>query len=299
MVVPTTTVTVTTPAPLVDLDSDGDGTLDSKDCAPKDPAIHPGAADLPDLAFVDSDCDGIDGQEAKAIFVSPLGNDTNPGTKAKPKRQISAAVGSAAGTGRYVLAAVGEYSGVVAATGVGIFGGYDATTWQRTKTAVTRITSLPQGLLADKVTGVTLQLLTVVGLTGGNNDRSSYGIRALNGSSLTLQTVTVLAGRAWPAPPARTARQARPARAANSATPEPARAAAAAPRSATSAASAARAASAASAPSAGPAATAATAARRARTTARPARRASSGSRAVPAATAAAAVSRGRTAPTPR
>ena len=89
-----------------------DGTLDSKDCAPGDPAIHPGAADLPDLAFVDSDCDGIDGGETKAVFASPLGSDANPGTKAKPKRTIAAAVVAAAGTGRYVVAAAGGYTGV-------------------------------------------------------------------------------------------------------------------------------------------------------------------------------------------
>src|SRR5688572_15587463 len=35
-------------------DRDGDGVLDADDCAPSDPAIKPGAPDLPDLAFVDS-----------------------------------------------------------------------------------------------------------------------------------------------------------------------------------------------------------------------------------------------------
>jgi hypothetical protein len=53
---------------VTELDGDRDGVVDSKDCAPLDAAIHPGAADLPDLALVDSDCDGIDGQEAKAVL---------------------------------------------------------------------------------------------------------------------------------------------------------------------------------------------------------------------------------------
>ena len=66
-------------------DADGDGTPDADDCAPKDAAIHPGAADIPDLAFVDSNCDGIDGTEKDAIFASPSGNDANPGTKAQPE----------------------------------------------------------------------------------------------------------------------------------------------------------------------------------------------------------------------
>jgi hypothetical protein len=65
-----------TPAPG---DRDGDGVIDAQDCAPADPKIRPGAPDAPDLAFVDSNCDGIDGDEKRAVFASPLGKDTNPG----------------------------------------------------------------------------------------------------------------------------------------------------------------------------------------------------------------------------
>ncbi len=187
-----TTTTVTTAA-----DSDGDGTVDAQDCAPRDATIHPGAADLPDLAFVDSDCDGIDGQETKAVFASPLGKDTDPGTKAKPKRQIAAAVTAAATTGRYVLAAAGDYTGVTAVSRVGIFGGYDATSWKRSNASVTRITGSPQGLFADNANGVTIQLVSVFGVAGVS-DRSVFGIRAINGASLTLQSVTVIASNALP-----------------------------------------------------------------------------------------------------
>ena len=90
-------------------DADRDGTPDAKDCAPKDASVHPGAPDLPDLSFVDSNCDGIDGTEADAIFVSPKGSDANPGTRAKPKREIQAAVDVVkAGVGLYVLVAAGS-----------------------------------------------------------------------------------------------------------------------------------------------------------------------------------------------
>ena len=149
----------------------------------------------PDLAFVDSNCDGIDGREANAVFASPLGKDTNPGTKAAPKRQIDAAVFAANGNGRYVLAADGLYTGVVAVTGVGIYGGYDARTWGRTASQATRIVGSPEGLRADDATGVVVQLLTVLGSPGAGAP-SSYGIRAINGSSLTLQRVSVFATRA-------------------------------------------------------------------------------------------------------
>ena len=183
------------PPPPGSLDRDGDGFPDSQDCGPLDRMINPGAADVPDLAFVDSNCDGIDGREANAVFASPLGKDTNPGTKAAPKREIDAAVFAANGNGRYVLAADGLYTGVVAVTGVGIYGGYDARTWGRTASQATRIVGSPEGLRADNATGVVVQLLTVLGSPGAGAP-SAYGIRAINGSSLTLQRVSVFATRA-------------------------------------------------------------------------------------------------------
>jgi hypothetical protein len=90
-------------------DRDGDGVVDPQDCAPADPKIRPDAPDAPDLAFVDSNCDGIDGDEKRAVFASPLGKDTNPGTKAAPKREIAAAVVTAAIADKDVYAAAGDY----------------------------------------------------------------------------------------------------------------------------------------------------------------------------------------------
>jgi hypothetical protein len=190
---PTTPAPPPPPAgPPTPTDRDGDGALDAQDCAPENPAIKPGAPDAPDLAFVDSNCDGIDGTEKNAIFVSPGGSDADSGTKNKPKRQIQAAVAAAAGKGRYVLAAAGSYTRVAAATGVGIYGGYDPANWSvRRASLVTRIVGVPEGVFASNVTGVELQLLSVHGDSAGS---SAYGIRAIETSRLRLQRVTVTAG---------------------------------------------------------------------------------------------------------
>ena len=184
------------PQPTTTTDRDGDGVADTQDCAPADPKIKPGAPDAPDLAFVDSNCDGIDGTESKAIFASPLGKDTNPGTKAAPKREIDAAVVAAAAQGKDVLAAVGLYQRVKAASGVGIYGGYDAKSWSRSTDLFTVISGFPEGIVADKATGVVLQLMKVRGTTNVlhvDAGTSFYGIRAINGSSLRLQRVSSLA----------------------------------------------------------------------------------------------------------
>ena len=100
-------------------DRDGDGVDNARDCAPRNPAIHPGAPDPPDLRFTDANCDGIDGTVRNAIFVAPDGKDVDPGTRAEPKRQISAAVAAALAAGKDVYAAAGSYDRVEAADGRG------------------------------------------------------------------------------------------------------------------------------------------------------------------------------------
>ena len=180
-------------------DRDGDGYRSPADCAPDNGAIHPGATDLPDLAFVDRNCDGLDGDAAKAVFVAVAGDDLFPGTQAKPKRHIKAALETAQALGRTaVLVAAGTYSeSVSAVSGIGIYGAYDAD-WHRSAVlaASTLVTGAPQALLADGDTGVRLQLLSLAGVPIGSNNESVYGIRAVNGSSLTLQAVLVSAASA-------------------------------------------------------------------------------------------------------
>ena len=174
-------------------DRDGDGVRDADDCAPADPAIKPGAPDLPDLAFVDSNCDGIDGTEKKAIFVSSPGGSPSPGTKASPMRELQAGVAAASLSGKDVYVTGGEFGRVETAGGVDIYGGYVAGTWKRDLNARTRITGAPEAVLASGDT-VVLQLLTVVGRSENRAGSPVYGIRAIASSKLTLQRVTVVAG---------------------------------------------------------------------------------------------------------
>ncbi len=129
--------------------SAGDGyvTQVTGDCNDGDGGIHPGAEDIPDLAYIDQDCDGIDGTITKGFFVSLSGSDGYPGTKTLPLRTITQAVRYALNstTKKHVFVAgyvdpANYYDETVGLSpDVSIFGGYDPVTWQRSSSLVSRI----------------------------------------------------------------------------------------------------------------------------------------------------------------
>jgi hypothetical protein len=189
----------TTPAPVA-VDSDGDGYPNNLDCAPHDPTIHPGAPDVPDPQFVDSNCDGIDGDIAHAIFVSPIGDDTNPGTRSAPKRTFASAIPAAAAARKDVYASFGTYTEQLDVfDGVSVYGGYSSD-WTRRGTGVTRLTvpdvhGTGEGVLAiGVVSPTTLQLLTITFGMSDTPGAGSYGVRAINSSGLRIEYLTVRAG---------------------------------------------------------------------------------------------------------
>ena len=157
------------------------------------------SVDVPDINATDSNCDGVDGDIATSFFVSKLGADTNPGTIGAPFLTVQKGVDSASvdATRKSVLISSGVYdegggAGLQAKTGVSLYGAYDPN-WQRSAAWVntTQIRGSPQGVLADGVTNVTLQLLSVVGVAGAAPGSSVYGVRAINGADITLASVAV------------------------------------------------------------------------------------------------------------
>ncbi len=112
-----------------DFDNDGDGL---RDCW--DPDCYGVGEDAPDPQFLDTNCDGIDGDIDKAVFVSKFGgNDANPGTMAEPKQTIAGGMALASPAGRnQVLIASGTYPerlNMYAA--IGLYGGYESAGWTR------------------------------------------------------------------------------------------------------------------------------------------------------------------------
>ncbi len=151
-------------------------------------------ADKPDLAFVDDNCDGIDGDVTKAIFVSPLGSDSSgDGTMTKPVQTIAKALTLASAAGKDVYADKGSFSvGTLALkSGVGIYGGYDSSKkWARSLSNETKFNG---GVTAISGTGLTanleLQLIHVVAADAKTAGASSYGVYLFNSPAVTVSVV--------------------------------------------------------------------------------------------------------------
>jgi len=110
--------------------------------------------DLPDDEFVDANCDGIDGDKTKAIFVAPSGADGAPGTMDAPLKKLAEAVDRAAMDGKSVYVCNGTYQeNVVLTAGVSIYGGFDcAAGWKRT---LERATIAPTSGIPFRIKSVT------------------------------------------------------------------------------------------------------------------------------------------------
>src|SRR4029079_8786275 len=104
-----------------------------------------GPVDNPDDTFTDQNCDGIDGDVTKAIFVATsIGNDANPGTKQQPVATVNVGVAKAVMAGKLqVYISDGIYNErVTLSNGVSLYGGYSAANgWKRQAAYIATIRS--------------------------------------------------------------------------------------------------------------------------------------------------------------
>jgi hypothetical protein len=165
------------------------------------------APDPPDLAFIDSNCDGIDGSVQGAVFVDTLsGNDANPGTLAAPKKTIQAGIAAAAAAMpvKQVYVSKGTYAeAVMLSNGVSVYGGYDAASnWARSSSNIMNIVSpTTVGVSAENLSQPTeIQLLRIQsaaasGMAVNGDGQSSYGVRIVNSpGSVTVRACTIVTG---------------------------------------------------------------------------------------------------------
>jgi len=167
------------------------------ECDPMEGALD---QDLPDTDGVDTDCDGIDGTEAFSIFVSSTtGLDTNPGTRDKPKKTLTAGIEEAGQSGmRDVLVSEGMYLETPEfVAGVNVHGGYRAYEgWKRYKTSKADIHGGAVGAMADKIDLPTVVTrLRIKAADGTEPGQHSIGLWVSDSSSdLDFQECEIRAG---------------------------------------------------------------------------------------------------------
>jgi hypothetical protein len=195
-------------------DADGDGVPDAQDCAPADPTIAPGRPDPLDPSFVDSNCDGHDGDIAAAVLVGPAGAGAGPcGPLATPCRQIDQAIARAAALGRHaVYVAGGTYTRFTMVAGVDVIGGFGQN-FQRDPGLATDPSSAVVAGGLDPVVGewigvraagiavpTTLADLEIDGPNVPATDpgKASYGLHVARSTGLTLRDLIVRGGAGAP-----------------------------------------------------------------------------------------------------
>lgn len=185
----------------------GDG-LDN-DCNGQVDEIPNGNPDLPDDTFFDANCDGIDGTEASAIFVSTTGNNGNPGTKSQPVLTIATGIARAIAQGKTQLfVSMGTYNEkVTLSNGISLYGGYNAAAaWARSSVNTTTISF--GSVISDRVSAMegfnittpttvdrfTIQSGNATGITATGNGRNSYGVYCSGCTALTIKNAVITAG---------------------------------------------------------------------------------------------------------
>ncbi len=156
--------------------------------------------DLPDPDSTDTNCDGIDGDASRAVFVSTTGNDASDGSRAHPVATLRGAFARVTGSGGargQVLVFHGEYDGHFdVPSNVSVAGGYcDDGSRDLTACTTTLRTPMPSAVRLPGSSHVLLEGLTITSGNATTAGDSSVALRVIGGSDVTLSRVETHAGR--------------------------------------------------------------------------------------------------------
>lgn len=168
---------------------------------PGPPACVPvGKGDSPDDAFEDSNCDGIDGDKSKAVFVSPDGDDGFEGVFGSPVKTLGKAVELASDQSKDVYVCVGEYAdGIVIDTKpVSIFGGYGCADWSRSNARPKVAPSAGVPLTVKNASGVTIDRMAFESAVATTPGESSVAVLVVTSADVHLSHAQVDAGDGAP-----------------------------------------------------------------------------------------------------
>ena len=189
-------------------DADNDGfTVGQGDCNDNDASINPGALDFPDGSFLDSNCDGIDGDESRAIFVANNGTNTplaeGGGTPASPMQTIEFALTQVGGGKDQLYISEGTYNEQVRIVdGISMWGKFSPTAgWTRSDLSTTRISGNRQTTFALLgLEGLNITSPTIIGdfelSTSGfvAEARTNYAVYCNNCGGVVFERNTIIAG---------------------------------------------------------------------------------------------------------
>jgi hypothetical protein len=171
-------------------------------CGPSSDGI-----DAPDDQYADTNCDGVDGDVAQAVFVAPPdggGDDTHSGTLSEPVATITKALEIAGALPKDVYVLEGTYAEsatLAVPSQVSIYGGYVAAgPWGPFTGARTGKSAIMGSATAISISGENNNLdhLSVESAAGANPGESSIGILAAGSKSLLLNALTVYADNGAP-----------------------------------------------------------------------------------------------------
>ncbi len=166
----------------------GDDTLPS--CVPT------AMSDVPDDEFADSNCDGIDGDKSKAVFVSPDGKDTGDGSFGSPVSTITKGIELAGAQKKDVYVCTAEYAEnvVVDTKAVSIFGGYECADWSRGNTHANVIPAAGIALTLRKVSATTVDRMSFVAADATTPGVSSIAAQVTDSNHVVLSHLELTAG---------------------------------------------------------------------------------------------------------
>jgi len=167
------------------------------------------ATDLPGDAWVDANCDGIDGEVENAVFVAKNGNDGAAGFITKPLLTLQAGIDLASLLGlRDVYVATGVYEETVRlAPDVHVYGGYsadfrvrDVTLYETVIFGMAPTPEAPAAVIAEGIaTPTDLDGFTVYGGYADDPGESSVAVLIKDSTSdLAVHACRVLAGHGGP-----------------------------------------------------------------------------------------------------
>ena len=177
------------------------------DCDDSDASIKPGAEDLPDRNYLDSNCDGTDGDVNEMIFLDTSNSTPNPmqdGTRANPFTFPSDALRALEEQNKTLIAirVGGTPLTFRLKDGVSLVGGYGLDeNWTRSADRRSRLIKLPNdtrphiGLDGENLSEPIEILDLDIELAGSQAlDMTNYGVFLKNVSRITLRNVSIQVG---------------------------------------------------------------------------------------------------------